>query len=96
MDTEHSSVDNSPQCQIIKHLAAIPPDVCASVLARALVVKAIHLCDLPRLMVPSDECDAIRVANLVCEEEQEGLYAVEPSIDKVTYKTYTYREKGEK
>jgi hypothetical protein len=49
-----------------------------------LVVKAIHLGDLTGLVVSTDECDAFGVADLEREKEEEGLYRVETSVDKVT------------
>lgn len=83
MDAKHPPINNSTQCKIVKHFATIPPDIRAAVLARALVVKAIDLGNLPRLVVAPDQGDPIGIANLVCEEEQERLDAVEASIDKV-------------
>jgi len=48
------------------------------------VVKAIHLGDLTGLVVSTDEGDTFGVADLEGEKEEEGLYGVETSIDKVT------------
>ena len=46
---------------------------------------ATHLRDLPALVVPSDECDAIGVAYFEGEKEEESLDAVEASVHKVAY-----------
>ena len=47
MNAEHTAIHDRSQREIIKYLAAPPPDVAASVLALTLVVKPIHLGDLP-------------------------------------------------
>ena len=44
---EHPAVDDGAQRQVVEHLAAPPPHVAAAILALALVVEAVHLCDLP-------------------------------------------------
>lgn len=83
MHAEHAAVHDRAEREVVEHLAAPPPHVAAPVLALALVVEAVHLRDLPRLVVPPDEGDALRVPHLQREEEQEGLDAVEAPVDKV-------------
>jgi len=61
----------------------LPPDVCAAVLSKAFVVEAVDGCDLPRLVVPADERDAIWVPNLEAEKEEERFQAIESSVDEV-------------
>lgn len=63
VDTEDTSVDDSGECEIIKDLTAPSPYVGAAVLAHALVVKAIHLGDLPGLVVAPDQGDTVRVSH---------------------------------
>ena len=85
MDAEHPPVNYRSQAEIIKHVAAVPPDIARTVLAHALVVESIDLSDLTRLVVPSDEGDAVRVADLEEEQEEECLDGVEATVDKVAY-----------
>ena len=56
-----------------------------AVLAQALVVEAVHLRDLPRLVVAADERDAVGVAHFECEEQQECLDRVEPAVDEIAH-----------
>jgi hypothetical protein len=84
MHAEHSAIHYGAQSQIVEHLAAVAPHVCAAVLARTLVVEAVHLRDLPRLVVAADERDAVRIADFVRQQEEEGLDAVEATVDEVT------------
>ena len=51
---------------------------------QALVVEAVDLRDLPRLVVAADERDAVRIADFVRQQEEEGLDAVEATVDEVT------------
>jgi hypothetical protein len=52
------------QIQVIKHCAARAPHARVAVLLHALVVEAVYLRDLSRLVVSSQERDAVRVAGV--------------------------------
>jgi hypothetical protein len=77
--------DQGAQGEVVEDLAAVAPDVCAAVLAQALIVEAINGGDLPRLVVAADQCYAVWVANFKAEEEQEGFERVEAAVDEVAY-----------
>lgn len=83
MHTKHPSIDDRPKREIVKHLTAPPPHVTTAVLPLAFVVEAIHLRNLPRLMVSSDESYAVWVADFESEEKEKGLHAVKTSIDEI-------------
>ena len=91
MDAEDLAVDDGAEGEVVKDVAAVAPDVCAPVLALALVVEAVDLGDLPRLMVAADEGDAIRVADLEQEQEEKRLDRVEAPVDKVALETRSGR-----
>ena len=74
------------QTQIIKDFRTIPPDVDRSVFAQTLVVESVDLRDLPTFVVPPNEGDAVGVADLEGEQEEEGLDAVVAAVDKVAEK----------
>mmetsp|Transcript_31083 Transcript_31083/g.91139 ORF Transcript_31083/g.91139 Transcript_31083/m.91139 type:complete len:336 (-) Transcript_31083:76-1083(-) len=57
-------LDQRRERQVVEDLCAVPPDVDRAVLAQALVIKAVHLRDLPRLVVASDQGDAVRIPHL--------------------------------
>ena len=84
MHAEDAPVDQSTQSKVIKDLAAMPPHARAPVLALALFVEPVDLCDLPRLVVASDKRHAVWIADLERQEEEERLYRVEAAVDKVT------------
>lgn len=84
MHAEDAPVDQSTQSKVIKDLAAMPPHARAPVLALALFVEAVDLCDLPRFVVAPDERHAVWIADLERQEEEERLYRVEAAVDKVT------------
>lgn len=69
MHAEYPSIHYRRQSQVVEHFTAVPPDVGAAVLSLTLVVETVHLGDLPRLMVPSNEGDAIGVADFEGEKE---------------------------
>jgi hypothetical protein len=80
---KHPPVHNRPQRQIVKHVAAIPPNVAAAIFSLTLVVEPIHLRDLPRLVVSADERYAIGIPDFEEQEQEERLDRVETAVDKV-------------
>ena len=81
----HLSVDDGREAEIVEDLGAVPPDGDGAELAEALVVEAVDLRDLARLVVAADERDAVGVADLERQQEQEGLHAVEAPVDEVAH-----------
>lgn len=60
----HLGVDQRGERQVVKQVREVLPHVGVAVLPQALVVEAVHLRDLPALVVPSEDCDALPVAYL--------------------------------
>lgn len=50
--------------EVVEQVGEVLPHVGVAVLPEALVVEAVHLRDLPALVVPSQDSDALAVANL--------------------------------
>lgn len=51
--------NESAEGEVIEHFTGVSPDICASVLPKTFIVKAVYSCDLPRLVVPSDVRNSI-------------------------------------
>ena len=49
-----------------------------------LTIKSIDLCDLPALVVSSQQCDLVGVASFQCQQQSEGFQAIVTSVYKVT------------
>jgi hypothetical protein len=62
MNTENLVVDDNTQGEEVKHIGEVVPDIGISVLSRALSVEPIGLGDAARLVVASDQMDAIGVS----------------------------------
>jgi len=60
----HLAVDDGREAEVVEDLGAVAPHGDGAVLAQALVVEAVHLRDLPALVVAPDQGDAVGVANL--------------------------------
>lgn len=86
MHAQHTPVDDGRQGQVVKNVSAIAPCICIAILALALVVKTIHLGDLPALMVATQQCDMGWVARLEQQEQCKHLEGVVPTIHKITHK----------
>ena len=57
-------IDQRGEGQIIKEVCEVLPDVSVSVFPQTLVVEAVHLGDLPALVVPSEDGDSLPVPYL--------------------------------
>jgi len=86
MHAENFVVDDSCQRQIVEYFSAVSPDIDWTVLAKALVVKAIDLSNLSALVVASDQRDAFWVADLQGQQKQERLHRVVASVNEITHK----------
>lgn len=64
VQTEDLTVDERRQWQVVEKVGKVFPNVGVAVLSQALVVKAVDLCDLPRLVITSQNCDSFTVAHL--------------------------------
>mmetsp|Transcript_3207 Transcript_3207/g.13915 ORF Transcript_3207/g.13915 Transcript_3207/m.13915 type:complete len:312 (+) Transcript_3207:1674-2609(+) len=73
-------LDSRRQGQVVEHVGDVLPHVRVAVLAQALVVEAVHLRDLPRLVVAADDGDAIGVANLERHHQRDRLDRVITSV----------------
>lgn len=85
MDTEDTPVHDGTEREVVKDLAAVAPYVDIPVLARALVVEAVYLSDLPRLMIAANQRDTIGVSHLERKEQKERFDRVQPSVYKITW-----------
>ena len=73
VDAQNLVFDKSRQAQVVEDLRAVTPHVHRSVFAKALVVEAVHLSDLPTFVVAPDQCYSIRIPNLQVEIGLVGL-----------------------
>lgn len=77
--------DERGEREEVEQVREVPPDVRAPVLAEALVVEAVHLRDLPTLVVPAEDSYAVAVAQLHRDEQCDGLNGVVPAIDVIAH-----------
>lgn len=61
------------------------PYINTSILPQALVIEPISLCDLPALMVPSDQGYFIWVPDFERQQKEESLNRIESSVNKVSH-----------
>lgn len=84
MQTEDLVVDEGGQGKVVKQIGEVLPDVRVSILSEALVVETVHLGDLARLVVSTEDGDALRIANLEGDEKGDSLDGEVASIDVIT------------
>ena len=64
MQAEYLIVNEGSERQEVEKVGKVLPDIRVSVFSHAFIVKAIHLSDLPRLVVASGEVNSRRVPDL--------------------------------
>ena len=61
MHTQNLAVNQRCQGQIVEYLSTIFPSVGVSVFLLAFIIKTVYLRNLSALVVPSEECNFVRV-----------------------------------
>lgn len=64
MDTEHLTLDEGGNAEVVEHLSAVLPRVRVTVLSDDLVIESIDRSDLSRFVVSSEKSDVTRITDL--------------------------------
>lgn len=83
--TEDATVHKGADGKKIEHVDTLLPDVGSAVLPHALVIKTIHLGDLPALVVSTKKRNAVWVEDLQRKQEQKRFDAVVASVDIIAH-----------
>jgi hypothetical protein len=78
-------LDKGGEGEAVEEVGEEAPDVRIPVLTQTLVVETIDLRDLPGLVVPAEDGDAVGVAQLECHEEGDRLDRVVAAVDVVAH-----------
>jgi hypothetical protein len=79
-------VDEGGQGKVVEEICEVFPDIGVSVLAQALVVEAVDLCDLSRFVIATKNGDAGRISDLQSNEQCDSLDRIIASIDVVAWR----------
>ena len=85
VEAEDGVVDHGRQRQVVEQLGELLPNVRVSILAQAFVVEAVHLGDLARLVVASQDRDSVWEADLERDEQGDCLDTIIAAVDVITH-----------
>ena len=85
MDTEDLIVDNHTQGEEVKHVRKVMPDVRISIFPCAFRIKSIRLRNATRLVVPTNEMNALGISQFKAHEQRYCFNAEEATINIVTW-----------
>jgi hypothetical protein len=81
----HLVIDERSEGQKVEQISEESPNVGVPILAETLVVEPIHLRDLPRFVVPTENSDTVAVAKFESDEEGDRLDGIVSAIDVVPH-----------
>lgn len=81
----HLVINEGGEGQVVKQVGKESPHISVAVFSQAFIVEAVHLGDLPRLVVSSQNGDPISIAKFHCDEESDSLDGVIPAINIVAH-----------
>ena len=73
------------QRQVIEEFDKSVPDIGTAVLALALIIEAVHLCDLPSFVVTSKDSESISESDFECNEQGDSFNWVVAPINVITH-----------
>lgn len=84
MNAKDLVVDHHAQCEEVEHVSEVVPYIGVPIFPRTLGVEAVRLCHAAGLVVASNKMDPLWVAELEADEERDGLYTEQTSINVVS------------
>jgi len=81
-------IDEGSEGKIVEEVCKVLPDVGIAVFAKTLVVESVNLGDLTRLVVSSEDGDALGIADFEGNEEGDGLHRVVSAINIISYRSH--------
>ena len=73
VQAEDLVVNQGGERKIVEKVGKVLPDVGITVLAQALVIEAVYLCNLARFVVAAQNGDAVGVSDLEGDEQSDSL-----------------------
>jgi hypothetical protein len=64
MQAEYFLFNHSGQGKIIKEVSEVFPHICVAILSQTLIIETIHLRDLTRLMISTEDGNTVLVSYL--------------------------------
>lgn len=85
MEAEDAAFNDSGEGKVVEEGGEVLPHVGVTVFTEAFIVETIDLGDLFALVVASEDCDSLRVANFEANKERHCLNGVVATIDIIAH-----------
>lgn len=84
VEAEDLVVDEGGEGKVVEKVGEVLPHVCISILAEAFIIEAVHLSDLTRFVVATEDGDPLWVSDFQGHKEGHGLDGVVSTVNVVT------------
>jgi hypothetical protein len=81
VEAEDLIVDKGGKRKVIEEIGEVFPDICVTILSKALVIETINLSDLTGFVIATENCDSGGVSDFESNKERDSFYRVVTSID---------------
>ena len=85
MKAEDVSFDNSGQRKVIEKRGEMLPNLCVSVLSKALIIESINLCNLLGLVISSQDSNSLWIPDLETNQERNSLDGVVAPVNVISH-----------
>jgi hypothetical protein len=89
VNAEYFSFNHCSNPKVVKHIIAILPWICVSILPDSLIIESINCSNLSCLVIASEQRDMRWVLDFETHQQLESLHWVVPSVHKVTHEDVT-------
>lgn len=85
MQAEYLSINEGGEGQIVEQIGKVFPHIRIAIFAQTFVVEAVHLSNLSRLVIATQDGDSFTITDLESDQQRHRLHRIVTAIDIVAH-----------